>query len=100
MRTDLGMLKALEAVKEKLASTTSTAFRRMREDLEGGKVVGLSIKQRKWVEQIYLEHDLDKREGKPRPAPPKAKKVASGELPTVWPWERTDDKPLKPPPRR
>lgn len=99
-RTDLGMLKALETIQGKLASSTATAFRRMREDLERGAVVALSPKQREWVEKSYLGHDLDKLEKRERPAPRPSRAKINHDNPSVYPWERTDDKPLKPPGRR
>ena len=96
--TDLGMLKALNQIKDKLASSTATSFRRMKEDMEGGSIVALSKKQREWVERVYRENDLHKQEGKALPPPPGGKvKIVSTTVPSKYPWERTDDKPLKPP---
>jgi hypothetical protein len=99
-KTDLSMLTALETVAGKLSSTTAKVFRQMREDLERGTIVNLSPKQRKWVSGVYVDQGLDKLEGKEKPAPTtRVKKLLHG-APAVYPWERTDDKPLKPPGRR
>lgn len=73
-RTDMSMLQALATAAGKLSHAESTAFRRMREDLENGTIVALSRKQREWVTAKYFALKLNHLENKPVTVKPNLRK--------------------------
>ena len=91
MPSDQTILRSLlDAGKEKLTNSEVTSFRRMLEDLEGGKIISLSKSQRLWAEGKYNHLKLDR--AYINKAPPKMK-VKVGK--TIFDWEK--NKALKPP---
>jgi hypothetical protein len=89
--TDLTMLWALLSTK-KLTMGERKAFQNMYDDLERGRMVGLSKQQRLWVEKRYTDLDLH---GKPLPPRPAPKRVSAQTTTLLWEGKL----PLKPPGR-
>ena len=67
--TDLQMLSALLRLQAPLPKGRR-AFQGMYDDLHNGKIVRLSQKQRFWVEQMFFQYKLDRRELPPKPSVP------------------------------
>jgi hypothetical protein len=58
--TDLQMLRQLLSLPQgRLNSGEQRAFHGMYDDLITGKIIGLSKKQRLWVQETFLGHRLD-----------------------------------------
>ena len=95
MLVDKTLLKCVLGVPHLLKDKEKTIFRQMLEDIEHGKVIGLSKAQRSWVQGVYDDHDLKTYyETHPIPA-----KVWIREAPPVkYSWE--GNLPLKPPGRK
>lgn len=75
----------------KLSSSEQVSFQAMYDQVASGRVIGLSPKQRSWVEAVYDKHDLDKER-------PPARKVEIKDKSLVSALDRFP-KPLKPPGR-
>ena len=58
MLVDKTLLKCVLGVPHLLKDKEKTIFRQMLEDIEHGKVIGLSKAQRSWVQGVYDDHDL------------------------------------------
>jgi len=91
--TDLNILRALLASHKRLSMSEEKSFRNMLTDLENGKMIRLSKKQREWAEKRYYDLGLDRAF---KDAPPPTIEVRK-EAPKVFPWEQ--NRPLKPPGR-
>jgi hypothetical protein len=91
--TDLTILRALLASHKRLTAGEERSFKGMLTDLENGKMIRLSKKQRDWVEKRYNDLGLDRAF---KDAPPPVIAVRK-EVPKSFPWEQ--NRPLKPPGR-
>lgn len=59
--TDLTMLRQLLSLPDgRLKTGEKRAFLHMYEDMVTGKLVGLTKRQRAWVNEVFVDHKLDK----------------------------------------
>lgn len=89
--TDMNMLRAVLRFKHKLAAGQVKAFQAMLDDLEQGKQISLSKKQRAWVAQKFQDLGLEGKELPPAEVPKVKAKVE---------FEWAKNLPLKPPGRK
>lgn len=92
VRTDRATLNAL-LTSGKLTGGELSAFQQMYDDLMGGKIIGLSKKQRLWADSVYEKYKL----GEIRAQVRKEARARVHQAPPVYPWET--NLPKKPPGR-